>query len=289
MDEEQFEFIKRVIDDCDYYILIIGGRYGSTSEEGISYTEKEYDYAVQKKIKVLAFIHAQPDEIASGKTDKNEDSARRLTVFRDKVATNRLVKFWNSATELPAMVQSSLLMTMKMFPAVGWIRGDSSASAAVLEEINKLRKENEDLRLRIGIQANNPVSTNRPDNLAGLDHVIEVFLRFWDKEIVGMKLISIKISFADIFFMITPLVEVNAEEKTIKDKLKKDLFRLCNVKSSVFALAEDSFQIIKAQFILLDLISANLLPVIDGENAIFWIITEKGKLTVLEKHAVRIN
>src|SRR6478736_6465367 len=24
-DEEQFEFIKRVIDDCDYYLLIIGG------------------------------------------------------------------------------------------------------------------------------------------------------------------------------------------------------------------------------------------------------------------------
>ena len=31
MDEEQLEFIKRVIDDYDYYILIIGGRYGSTT------------------------------------------------------------------------------------------------------------------------------------------------------------------------------------------------------------------------------------------------------------------
>ena len=44
-DEEQWEFIKRIIDDCDYYLLIIGGRYGSTTPEGISYTEKEYDYA----------------------------------------------------------------------------------------------------------------------------------------------------------------------------------------------------------------------------------------------------
>jgi len=32
-DEEQFEFIKRVIDDCDYYLLIIGGRYGSTTDQ----------------------------------------------------------------------------------------------------------------------------------------------------------------------------------------------------------------------------------------------------------------
>jgi Domain of unknown function (DUF4062) len=38
-DEEQFEFIKKIIDDCDYYLLIIGGRYGSTAPDGVSYTE----------------------------------------------------------------------------------------------------------------------------------------------------------------------------------------------------------------------------------------------------------
>jgi hypothetical protein len=35
-DEEQWAFIRKVIDDCDYYILIVGGRYGSTTAEGIS-------------------------------------------------------------------------------------------------------------------------------------------------------------------------------------------------------------------------------------------------------------
>src|SRR5580704_15967857 len=29
IDDEQFNFIKKIIDDCDYYILIIGGRYGT--------------------------------------------------------------------------------------------------------------------------------------------------------------------------------------------------------------------------------------------------------------------
>lgn len=48
MDEEQFEFIKRVIDDCDYYLLIVGARYGSMDDNGVSYTEKEYDYAKEK-------------------------------------------------------------------------------------------------------------------------------------------------------------------------------------------------------------------------------------------------
>ena len=32
-DEEQFEYIKKVIDLCDYYVLIIGKRYGSNQKE----------------------------------------------------------------------------------------------------------------------------------------------------------------------------------------------------------------------------------------------------------------
>ena len=50
-DDEQFEVIKKVIDLCDYYILIIGQRYGSVNEvTKKSYTEMEYEYA--KKIGV---------------------------------------------------------------------------------------------------------------------------------------------------------------------------------------------------------------------------------------------
>jgi len=44
-DEEQFEFIKRLIDQTDYYVLLLGGRYGTISPDGYSYTEKEYRYA----------------------------------------------------------------------------------------------------------------------------------------------------------------------------------------------------------------------------------------------------
>ena len=48
LDMEQFTYIKSIIDDSDYYILIIAGRYGTLTSDGISYTEKEYDYAVEK-------------------------------------------------------------------------------------------------------------------------------------------------------------------------------------------------------------------------------------------------
>ena len=55
-DDEQFNVIKKVIDFCDYYILILGRRYGSVNEKtGISYTEMEYNYAIDKGIPVLVF------------------------------------------------------------------------------------------------------------------------------------------------------------------------------------------------------------------------------------------
>ena len=33
--KDQWSLIKRVIDDCDYYILIIGGRYGRVCPVGV--------------------------------------------------------------------------------------------------------------------------------------------------------------------------------------------------------------------------------------------------------------
>ena len=44
-DEEQWKIIQRQIDEIDYYVILIAHRYGSTTDEGLSYTEKEYDYA----------------------------------------------------------------------------------------------------------------------------------------------------------------------------------------------------------------------------------------------------
>src|ERR1051326_2043890 len=87
-DEEQFEFIKKVIDDCDYYVLIIAGRYGSLSTNGFSYTELEYDYAVSKNIKVIALIHDNPNDISMGKSETDPKLRERLHKFKEKVSQN---------------------------------------------------------------------------------------------------------------------------------------------------------------------------------------------------------
>jgi hypothetical protein len=59
-DQKQLEYIKRIIDRSDYYVIIVGARYGSPAENGLSYTENEFDYARSKNIPVLAFLPADP-------------------------------------------------------------------------------------------------------------------------------------------------------------------------------------------------------------------------------------
>lgn len=148
-DEDQWNFIKRIIDDCDYYLLIIGGRYGSLTPEGVSYTEKEHDYAVDRGLKVVALIHDAPELIPSGKTDRSPEAIEKLGVFRDKVSRGRLVKFWTGADQLAGLVALSLGKTIKTYPTVGWVRANTIANTEALNELNTARKRVSELEAQV--------------------------------------------------------------------------------------------------------------------------------------------
>ena len=55
----QWDVITKMIDECDFYLLVIGGRYGSIDDDaGIGYTEKEYNYAKAKGVpKTSSSVH----------------------------------------------------------------------------------------------------------------------------------------------------------------------------------------------------------------------------------------
>src|ERR1051325_6170149 len=72
-DEDQWTLIKKVIDDCDYYLVIVGGRYGSLSSTGISYTQMEYEYAVSQGKPTMGFIHRDPGSIPLSKAEHSEE------------------------------------------------------------------------------------------------------------------------------------------------------------------------------------------------------------------------
>lgn len=140
--KEQFEYIRSIIDESDYYIIIVAGRYGSVAEDGISYTEKEFDYAKEKGIPILAFIKKDIETLPANKVEKDPDKSEKLEDFRNKVLTGRLAKFWNTPEELKYNLHSSLAREMRINPRIGWIRGDSTADIKLNQKLSKLQEEN---------------------------------------------------------------------------------------------------------------------------------------------------
>jgi Domain of unknown function (DUF4062) len=80
-DDSAWQLIMDVINNSDYYVLIIGGRYGSLDETGLGYTEKEYDYATSQKKAVIPLLHANPDNIQRDKTETDSGTWEKLKAF----------------------------------------------------------------------------------------------------------------------------------------------------------------------------------------------------------------
>lgn len=147
--EEQFNYIKRLLDETDYYIIIIGNRYGSQADDGISYTEKEFDYAVNLGIPVIACIHSNPDSLPVNKSDMEPDAKQKLNEFRNKVMHHRMVSYfsWDSPSDLSAEVVVALINTINDYPRPGWERVASYENSDLLNQINDLRIENDRMKV----------------------------------------------------------------------------------------------------------------------------------------------
>lgn len=123
--EEQFEYIKRAIDDSDYYVLILGKCYGTISPATKkSYTEMEYEYAISKNKPILAFL--SDEDINLNFQDKNIENIKKL---RNMVLNaNRLVKFWKSDEDLIECIIISLNNAFANNPQSGWVKKELNST-----------------------------------------------------------------------------------------------------------------------------------------------------------------
>lgn len=283
-DEEQWEFIKKIISDCDYYILIIGGRYGSITSEGISYTEKEYEFAVSIGLKVVAFLHKNPEEIPAKNSELNPELRGKLDSFRRRVSEGRLVRFWNRADELPGLVALSLSKTIKTYPALGWVRADRIANEEVLNEVNDLRKRNQELE--------NLVSQLKPrntrpalDNLAELSDEIKVSGIYWGQK--NRYNWEYTLTWGDLFALIAPYLLENPNDTVVKSVLEKSVFEKTGKSGSPIDINDQVYQTIKVQLTALGLVDVRYTQTIQGGMALFWMLTPKGQDLLFQLRTVK--
>lgn len=165
-DDAQWAIIQRAIDNTDYYILIVGFRYGSVTDEDISYTEKEYDYAISQKVPVIAFIKDRNTPTTEDERESKTKYQKKLESFISKVKKKE-VNYWKNSDELATQITSSLVNQIKLTPRTGWIRANFDP-IAISQEIAVLSKENRELRKVVdSISSRMPdleISILEPDN-----------------------------------------------------------------------------------------------------------------------------
>lgn len=285
-DEEQFAFIKKIIDDCDYYLLVIGGRYGSLTPLGISYTEQEYEYAVSKDLKVIALLHECPDDIPLGKSEKNPELRARLDQFREKVSAGRLVRFWKNAGELPGIVALSLSRTIKSYPSRGWIRADRVASEDLLAEINQVRKQNIELNQKIAQLSSTP--THEVADLAGLDEaIILVGTYLYDGR--SRYTWSAQMTWRQIFSFISPYLIQHPVASTVKDILEEAAFKFAGKTGKSPILDDQNFQTVSVQLRALGLVKIQYIKTVAGGMGLFWSTTSAGERLMLDLRTIKKN
>lgn len=149
-DSGQWEIIKDTIDSSDYYVLIIGHRYGSLDKEGISYTEKEFDYAKKKNIPTLAFVRNRNAPVTNDKRENDPEMNRKLDLFIDK-AKDYMCEFWENKEDLLRRILKALPKEFDRIERPGWIREDHAIVSKLKSELASCNEENKKLNEELKI------------------------------------------------------------------------------------------------------------------------------------------
>lgn len=297
--EDQWTLIKKVIDDCDYYMVIIAGRYGSIGPDGRSYTEMEYRYALDTRKPIIGFVHRTPGELAASRCESTDEGKAKLGAFRDFVQ-KKMCRFWNSPADLGSQVSRSLVKLIKSNPGIGWVRGDLLPDESAIEEILGLRRRLEELQQKLLA-----ASTHGPDGTRGLaqgEDAFEVNYTFIaspnEYAHNGSRYeANVSAEWDDIFSAVSPLMINEATEsdlakainKLISDLAYSDLAKSKNFKDLVlmnFRIESDDFQTIKIQLRALGLITKSTKSRSVKDTATYWTLTPYGDTVMTRLRAI---
>ena len=172
--EDAWECIERLIPECDYYVILLAGKYGSSPKgKTKSYTHLEYELAVKHKVPILGLVHRSPSKLSLEKSESTKVRQKQLDAFRSQVS-RKLCRFWDSPDQLPGELIASLANEIRRTPRIGWVRGDNIADDEAKTEIIKLQRKIElqtklveDLKSREENQESILASGDDPFHLAG--------------------------------------------------------------------------------------------------------------------------
>lgn len=313
-DDDAWTLICRIIDQCDYYLLVIAGKYGSVNPtSGLSYTEMEYDYAVSVGKPVMAFLHGDLGELKSDLCEDAEESRTKLKNFRAKVQKAKHVKYWKSPEELAGQVALTYNKFVRSYPATGWVRADQATSSESLKELLDAKSRIEQLEAAL-----EETKTSAPAGTEGLAQGSDKFVINY--KIVG-KYKEARFAYSitgwttgepawdALFAAIAPRLLQEAGEndlrKGIQDFLAREFWDQ-NIKALLDEAAEEEIPITQTDIyqlttqipsdhfgtILVQLTALGLIKVSDRKRSVtdtgtYWALTPYGNMRTVQLRAIK--
>jgi hypothetical protein len=297
--ESQWSLIQRVIEDCDYYILILGGRYGSCGDDGTSYTEMEYRHAVNCEKPTIAFLHRDPDTLPANRCESTQEGRQKLATFRELIE-RKLCKKWVSPSDLGSVVSRSLVQLMKTTPAIGWVRADELPDKSGTLELLRLRQKVDELQDELA--RNRTAAPKGAEDLAQGDelHTWKYSFASYDPRTFTRSDWSgtFQTTWNEIFAALAPLMISEASERTLttaansfverraRIDLEKDE-RLTSLRLDAFTMNQDDFQTAKIQLRALGLIARSEKVRSVKDVATYWALTPYGDEVMTRLRAIK--
>lgn len=291
----QWPMIQKVINECDYYVVLLGGRYGTLSPMGLSYTHREYIYASTKKKPIITFLHDHPDMLDGKMREGSREGEVRFRDFRKLLQDKTMFRYWNSPQDLGEMVKKSLPRFVSEHPTPGWVK------AGQVTDLNQAR-EVQDLRTRIDElerEREEWVLERRPpvDKLAkGNDAVVlQYSCNVYIKGDCKVTMTEARVTWDQVFAVIAPQVMNEALEEVMRQAVEEliALRALDDVQSILpkahavrnIVLSTHSFSQIKIHIRALGLIRKSSRKDLQGRT--WWQLTALGDQTMTSLLAVR--
>lgn len=289
-DEDAWTLIKEVIDDCDYYVLILAGKYGSTNSKGVGYTEMEFDYAVSSGKPIISFLHENLEALPSSHTEKSESMQKSLNAFREK-AKAKHCKFWTSSEDLGGKVSRGLVQLKKRHPSLGWVPGKHAIGEATLRELEELRAKVAKFELD-SLKGNAEPPPGVEDLAQGDDEVL-LYLNLRHEENAAAKNTKLSSTWDGLFSYAGPSLWNECTDEEMMNRVKLAYFHTYNeqqqklnpyAKMVVPYVFEDK---VRVQFQALGLIVPGAKKRAVSDNGRYWRLTPYGEKYLLKIKAVR--
>ena len=299
--EDQWTLIKRVIDDCDYYMVIVAGRYGTVGPDGMSYTEMEYRYALEQEKPVIGFLHKDPGSLPVDRSEDTEAGRQKLDEFCELVK-KKMCRFWDSPADLGSQVSRSLVKLMKTTPATGWVRGDLVPDESAANEILRLRKKIEELEK--GLEE---ARFEAPEEARHLAQGSDTFIINFSFSALPPGSISratyahkIEVTWDEIFAAIAPPMIDEVSDRNFREELStlakdtaleelQNMDRFERYTLSNFNVNDEDFQTIKIQLRTLGLLVKSDRSRSVKDTATYWTLTPYGDTVMTRLRAIPRN